>query len=176
MGLSYCRYIEIFKSSRNEIRAYYELPRRGMGGQRPGPYDRPMMGGPRGGFFGPGPGRGGALMDTMRSGGGYGGGKQSFVFLHTGIFGTDQLHFCSHQRQQNKTMTIVPNLWSVLVVYRTLSSKAMLTRTIKHVVIMLNEQKWAQNHLKLRYRQDENVNFQPHLNSRLNYLPETLTG
>ncbi len=73
-------------------------------------------------------------------------------------------------------MTIVPNLWSVLVVYRTLSSKAMLTRTIKHVVIMLNEQKWAQNHLKLRYRQDENVNFQPHLNSRLNYLPETLTG
>lgn len=47
-----------------------------MGGQRPGPYDRPMMGGPRGGFFGPGPGRGGALMDTMRSGGGYGGGEQ----------------------------------------------------------------------------------------------------
>lgn len=45
-----------------------------MGGQRPGPYDRPMMGGPRGGFFGPGPGRGGSLMDTMRSGGGYGGG------------------------------------------------------------------------------------------------------
>lgn len=49
-----------------------------MGGQRPGPYDRPMMGGPRGGFFGPGPGRGGALMDTMRSGGGYGGGKMEF--------------------------------------------------------------------------------------------------
>lgn len=59
-----------------------------MGGQRPGPYDRPMMGGPRGGFFGPGPGRGGALMDTMRSGGGYGGsGEQSFVFLHAEIFG-----------------------------------------------------------------------------------------
>ncbi|XP_039984188.1 heterogeneous nuclear ribonucleoprotein H3 [Xiphias gladius] len=72
------RYIEIFKSSRNEIRAYYELPRRGMGGQRPGPYDRPMMGGPRGGFFGPGPGRGGTLMDTMRSGGGYGGGYSGF--------------------------------------------------------------------------------------------------
>lgn len=84
-GLSYRRYIEIFKSSRNEIRAYYELPRRGMGGQRPGPYDRPMMGGPRGGFFGPGPGRGGALMETMRSGGGYGGGKQSFVFLYAEI-------------------------------------------------------------------------------------------
>ncbi|XP_054475743.1 heterogeneous nuclear ribonucleoprotein H3 isoform X1 [Anoplopoma fimbria] len=72
------RYIEIFKSNRNEIRAYYELPRRAMGAQRPGPYDRPMMGGPRGGFFGPGLGRGGALMDTMRSGGGYGGGYSDF--------------------------------------------------------------------------------------------------
>lgn len=46
-----------------------------MGGQRPGPYDRPMISGPRGGFFGPGPGRGGSLMEPMRSGGGYGGGK-----------------------------------------------------------------------------------------------------
>lgn len=58
-----------------------------MGSQRPGPYDRPMMGGPRGGFYGHGPGRGGALMDTMRSGGGYGGGKQMVVFLHVQIFG-----------------------------------------------------------------------------------------
>lgn len=66
------RYIEIFKSSRNEIRAYYEVPRRMMP-QRPGPYDRPIMG--RGGFFGPGPGRGGAVLDQMRSGGGgYSGG------------------------------------------------------------------------------------------------------
>lgn len=73
---SYFRYIEIFKSSRNEIRAYYEVPRRGMGAQRPGPYDRPMMSGPRGGFFGPSPGRGATMMDNMRSGGGYGGGKQ----------------------------------------------------------------------------------------------------
>ncbi|XP_068176639.1 heterogeneous nuclear ribonucleoprotein H3 [Antennarius striatus] len=72
------RYIEIFKSSRNEIRVYYELPRRGLGGQRPGPYDRPMMGGPRGGYFGPGSGRGGGLMDNMRSGGGYGGGYGGF--------------------------------------------------------------------------------------------------
>ncbi|XP_043111594.1 heterogeneous nuclear ribonucleoprotein H3 isoform X1 [Puntigrus tetrazona] len=62
------RYIEIFKSSRNEMRAYYEVPRRMMG-QRPSPYDRPMMG--RGGFFGPGPGRGSAALDQMRSGGGY---------------------------------------------------------------------------------------------------------
>lgn len=50
------------------MRAYYEVPRRMMG-QRPSPYDRPMMG--RGGFFGPGPGRGGDVLDQMRSGGGY---------------------------------------------------------------------------------------------------------
>lgn len=70
------RYIEIFKSSRNEIKAYYEVPRRGLGGQRPGPYDRPSMTGPRGGFYSPSPGRGGSLMDNIRGGGGggYGGG------------------------------------------------------------------------------------------------------
>ncbi|XP_072321962.1 heterogeneous nuclear ribonucleoprotein H3 [Eucyclogobius newberryi] len=72
------RYIEIFKSSRNEIRAYYEVPRRGLGGQRPGPYDRPVMTGPRGGFFSPSPGRGGALIDNIRGGGGYGGGYGGF--------------------------------------------------------------------------------------------------
>lgn len=80
VGLSHRRYIEIFKSSRNEIRAYYEVPRRGMGGQRPGPYDRPMMPGPRGGFLAAGPGRGGTLMDTMRGGGGYGGGRQGWCW------------------------------------------------------------------------------------------------
>lgn len=32
----------------------------------------------RGGFFGPGPGRGGALLDQMRSGGGYSGGYGGF--------------------------------------------------------------------------------------------------
>ncbi|XP_027030757.1 heterogeneous nuclear ribonucleoprotein H3 isoform X1 [Tachysurus fulvidraco] len=69
------RYIEIFKSSRNEIRAYYEVPRRMMG-QRPSPYDRPVMG--RGGFFGPGPGRGGAVLDQMRSGSSYSGGYSGF--------------------------------------------------------------------------------------------------
>ncbi|XP_055027213.1 heterogeneous nuclear ribonucleoprotein H3 isoform X2 [Misgurnus anguillicaudatus] len=51
------------------MRAYYEVPRRMMG-QRPSPYDRPLMG--RGGFFGPG--RGGAVLDQIRSGGGYSGG------------------------------------------------------------------------------------------------------
>ncbi|CAL9701728.1 unnamed protein product [Knipowitschia caucasica] len=75
------RYIEIFKSSRNEIRAYYEVySRRGLGAQRPGPYDRPVMNSPRGGFYGPSPGRGGALMDNVRGGGGggYGGGYGGF--------------------------------------------------------------------------------------------------
>lgn len=39
-------------------------------GQRASPYDRPVMG--HGGFFEPG--RGGAFLDQMRSGGGYSGG------------------------------------------------------------------------------------------------------
>ncbi|XP_028844985.1 heterogeneous nuclear ribonucleoprotein H3 isoform X2 [Denticeps clupeoides] len=69
------RYIEIFKSSRNEIRAYYEVPRRMMA-QRPGPYDRPMMN--RGGFFTPAQGRGGGVMEQMRGGGGYSGGYGNF--------------------------------------------------------------------------------------------------
>ncbi|XP_062909474.1 heterogeneous nuclear ribonucleoprotein H1, like [Mobula hypostoma] len=38
------RYIEIFKSSRAEVRTHYDPPRKLMGGQRPGPYDRPMAG------------------------------------------------------------------------------------------------------------------------------------
>ncbi|XP_003223731.3 heterogeneous nuclear ribonucleoprotein H3 isoform X2 [Anolis carolinensis] len=48
------RYIEIFKSSKSEIRGFYDPPRRMMG-QRPGPYDRPMGG--RGGYYGAGRGR-----------------------------------------------------------------------------------------------------------------------
>ncbi|XP_052006670.1 heterogeneous nuclear ribonucleoprotein H3 isoform X2 [Xyrauchen texanus] len=67
------RYVEIFKSSRNEMGMYYEVPRRMMA-QRPSPYDRRIMG--RGGFFGPG--RGDAVLDQMRSGGGYGGGYGGF--------------------------------------------------------------------------------------------------
>lgn len=35
------RYIEIFKSSRAEVRTHYEPQRKLMGMQRPGPYDRP---------------------------------------------------------------------------------------------------------------------------------------
>ncbi|XP_041079234.1 heterogeneous nuclear ribonucleoprotein H-like isoform X3 [Polyodon spathula] len=60
------RYIEIFKSSRSEVRTHYEPPRKPMGMQRPGPYDRP------GGGRGYNMGRGGSF-DRMRRGG-YGGG------------------------------------------------------------------------------------------------------
>lgn len=68
------RYIEIFKSSRNEIRSSYDPPRRIMGGQRPGPYDRPMGGG-RGAYYGAGRGN---MYDRMRGSGGYGGGYGGF--------------------------------------------------------------------------------------------------
>ncbi|KAL0162486.1 hypothetical protein M9458_041882, partial [Cirrhinus mrigala] len=60
-------YIEIFKSSRAEVRTHYEPPRKGMGMQRPGPYDRPSGGGR--GYNGMS--RGGSF-DRMRRGG-YGG-------------------------------------------------------------------------------------------------------
>uniref|UniRef100_W5N447 Heterogeneous nuclear ribonucleoprotein H1, like n=1 Tax=Lepisosteus oculatus TaxID=7918 RepID=W5N447_LEPOC len=65
------RYIEIFKSSRAEVRTHYEPPRKAMGMQRPGPYDRP--GGGRGYTN---MGRGGSF-DRMRRGG-YGGGYGSY--------------------------------------------------------------------------------------------------
>ncbi|XP_033908066.1 heterogeneous nuclear ribonucleoprotein H-like isoform X2 [Acipenser ruthenus] len=65
------RYIEIFKSSRSEVRTHYEPPRKPMGMQRPGPYDRP--GGGRGYNN---MGRGGSF-DRMRRGG-YGGGYGSY--------------------------------------------------------------------------------------------------
>uniref|UniRef100_A0A8C9S3M6 Heterogeneous nuclear ribonucleoprotein H1 n=1 Tax=Scleropages formosus TaxID=113540 RepID=A0A8C9S3M6_SCLFO len=57
------RYVEIFKSSRAEVRTHYEPSRKGMGVQRPGPYDRP--GGGRGYSS---TGRGGSF-DRMRRGG-----------------------------------------------------------------------------------------------------------
>ncbi|XP_078117055.1 heterogeneous nuclear ribonucleoprotein H [Sander vitreus] len=64
------RYIEIFKSSRAEVRTHYEPQRKPMGMQRPGPYDRPSGG--RGYNM---MGRGGSY-DRMRRGG-YGGGGVS---------------------------------------------------------------------------------------------------
>lgn len=63
------RYIEIFRSSRSEIKGFYDPPRRLLG-QRPGPYDRPIGG--RGGYYGAGRG---SMYDRMRRGGdGYDGG------------------------------------------------------------------------------------------------------
>ncbi|XP_077588404.1 heterogeneous nuclear ribonucleoprotein H isoform X3 [Stigmatopora nigra] len=69
------RYIEIFKSSRAEVRTHYEPQRKPMGMQRPSPYDRPSGG--RGGGGGGGGGysmmnRGGSYERMRR--GGYGGG------------------------------------------------------------------------------------------------------
>ncbi|XP_077329652.1 heterogeneous nuclear ribonucleoprotein H2-like isoform X1 [Lithobates pipiens] len=63
------RYIEIFKSSRAEVRTHYDPPRKLLGMQRPGPYDRP------------GAGRGYSAMgrgfDRMRRGA-YGGGYSGY--------------------------------------------------------------------------------------------------
>lgn len=70
--LNGCRYIEIFKSSRAEVRTHYEPPRKGMGMQRPGPYDRPSGGGR--GYNGMS--RGGSFDRVRR--GGYSGGETSF--------------------------------------------------------------------------------------------------
>uniref|UniRef100_A0A8C9NCH9 Heteroous nuclear ribonucleoprotein H3 n=1 Tax=Serinus canaria TaxID=9135 RepID=A0A8C9NCH9_SERCA len=68
------RYIEIFKSSKSEIRGFSDMPRRMMGQQRPGPYDRPLGG--RGGYYGAGRG---SMYDRMRrGGGGYDGGYGGF--------------------------------------------------------------------------------------------------
>ncbi|EFB22553.1 hypothetical protein PANDA_001623, partial [Ailuropoda melanoleuca] len=67
------RYIEIFRSSRSEIKGFYDPPRRLLG-QRPGPYDRPIGG--RGGYYGAGRG---SMYDRMRRGGdGYDGGYGGF--------------------------------------------------------------------------------------------------
>ncbi|XP_055518283.1 heterogeneous nuclear ribonucleoprotein H3-like isoform X1 [Leucoraja erinacea] len=68
------RYIEIFRSSRGEIRTYQDPPRRLMG-QRPGPYDRPMGG--RSGYGGPGPMRG-DMYDRSRRNSAYGGGYGNY--------------------------------------------------------------------------------------------------
>ncbi|XP_018106521.1 heterogeneous nuclear ribonucleoprotein H1 L homeolog isoform X2 [Xenopus laevis] len=78
------RYIEIFKSSRAEVRTHYDPPRKLFGMQRPGPYDRP------------GAGRGynnlGRGFDRMRRGA-YGGGYsgyEDYNGYNEYAFGTDQ--------------------------------------------------------------------------------------
>ncbi|XP_074088500.1 heterogeneous nuclear ribonucleoprotein H3 isoform X3 [Macrotis lagotis] len=69
------RYIEIFKSSRSEIKGFYDPPRRLLG-QRPGPYDRPLGG--RGGYYGAGRG--------SMGGHGYGGAGDASSGFHGGHF------------------------------------------------------------------------------------------
>ncbi|RXN07304.1 heterogeneous nuclear ribonucleo H-like protein [Labeo rohita] len=85
------RYIEIFKSSRAEVRTHYEPPRKGMGMQRPGPYDRPSGGGR--GYNGMS--RGGSF-DRMRRGG-YGGGVSDGRYGDGGNFQSTTGH-CVHMR------------------------------------------------------------------------------
>ncbi|KAL4828474.1 hypothetical protein H8958_012924 [Nasalis larvatus] len=64
------RYIEIFKSSRAEVRTHYDPPRKLMAMQRPGPYDR--LGASRG-YNSIGRGAGFERMRSGAYGGGYGG-------------------------------------------------------------------------------------------------------
>ncbi|XP_023680631.1 heterogeneous nuclear ribonucleoprotein H2-like isoform X2 [Paramormyrops kingsleyae] len=84
------RYIEIFKSSRAEVRTHYEPPRKTMGMQRPGPYDRP------------GGGRGynsmvrGGSFERMRRGG-YGGGLSDGRYGDGSSFQSTTGH-CVHMR------------------------------------------------------------------------------
>uniref|UniRef100_A0A8C9ELG2 RRM domain-containing protein n=1 Tax=Pavo cristatus TaxID=9049 RepID=A0A8C9ELG2_PAVCR len=63
-------YIEIFKSSRAEVRTHYDPPRKLMAMQRPGPYDRPGL---TRGYNSLGRGSGLERMRRGAYGGGYGG-------------------------------------------------------------------------------------------------------
>ncbi|XP_035290231.1 heterogeneous nuclear ribonucleoprotein H-like isoform X4 [Anguilla rostrata] len=85
------RYIEIFKSSRAEVRTNYEPPRKAMGMQRPGPYDRP--GGGRGYNSA---GRGGSF-DRMRRGG-YGVGVSDGRYGDSGSSFQSTTGHCVHMR------------------------------------------------------------------------------
>ncbi|XP_067422347.1 heterogeneous nuclear ribonucleoprotein H isoform X3 [Emydura macquarii macquarii] len=64
------RYIEIFKSSRAEVRTHYDPPRKLLAMQRPGPYDRPGVGR---GYSSLGRGSGFERMRRGAYGGGYAG-------------------------------------------------------------------------------------------------------
>ncbi|XP_035290232.1 heterogeneous nuclear ribonucleoprotein H-like isoform X3 [Anguilla anguilla] len=87
------RYIEIFKSSRAEVRTNYEPPRKAMGMQRPGPYDRP--GGGRGYNSA---GRGGSF-DRMRRGGyGVGEGVSDGRYGDSGSSFQSTTGHCVHMR------------------------------------------------------------------------------
>lgn len=69
------RYIEIFKSSRAEVRTHYDPPRKLLAMQRPGPYDRPGVGR---GYNSLGRGSG---FERMRRGA-YGGGMYPTTFRY----------------------------------------------------------------------------------------------
>ncbi|XP_059918790.1 heterogeneous nuclear ribonucleoprotein H isoform X1 [Gadus macrocephalus] len=92
------RYIEIFKSSRDEVRTHYEPQRKPMGMQRPSPYDRPSGGGRGYNMMG----RGGSY-DRMRRGG-YGGGGVGGGGVSDGRYGDSSSSFqsttghCVHMR------------------------------------------------------------------------------
>ncbi|KAJ8014938.1 hypothetical protein DPEC_G00020960 [Dallia pectoralis] len=105
------RYIEIFKSSRAEVRTHYEPQRKTMGMQRPGPYDRPsggrgynMMGG-----------RGGGSYDRMRRGGYGGGGSEGRYSDSSSSFQSTTGH-CVHMRglPYRATETDIYNFFSPL--------------------------------------------------------------
>ncbi|KAL0973829.1 hypothetical protein UPYG_G00211740 [Umbra pygmaea] len=88
------RYIEIFKSSRAEVRTHYEPQRKPMGMQRPGPYDRPLGG--RGYNMMGGRGGGGSY-DRMRRGG-YGGGVPEGRYGDSGSSFQSTTGHCVHMR------------------------------------------------------------------------------
>ncbi|KAK1788193.1 hypothetical protein P4O66_016656 [Electrophorus voltai] len=87
------RYIEIFKSSRAEVRTHYEPARKGMGVQRPGPYDRPSGGAGRGYNS---MSRGGSFDRTRR--GGYGGGVSDAPYRDGGNNFQSTTGHCVHMR------------------------------------------------------------------------------
>lgn len=103
------RYIEIFKSSRAEVRTHYEPQRKPMGMQRPGPYDRPSGG--RGYNM---MGRGGSY-DRMRRGG-YGGGVSDGRYADGGSSFQSTTGHCVHMRglPYRATETDIYNFFSPL--------------------------------------------------------------
>ncbi|XP_062379888.1 heterogeneous nuclear ribonucleoprotein H-like isoform X5 [Sardina pilchardus] len=103
------RYIEIFKSSRAEVRTHYEPQRKPMGMQRPGPYDRPGVGRGYNSL-----GRGGSF-DRMRRGG-YGGGVSDGRYGDGGSSFQSTTGHCVHMRglPYRATETDIYNFFSPL--------------------------------------------------------------
>ncbi|XP_041930860.1 heterogeneous nuclear ribonucleoprotein H-like isoform X3 [Alosa sapidissima] len=103
------RYIEIFKSSRAEVRTHYEPQRKPMGMQRPGPYDRPGVGRGYNSL-----GRGGSF-DRMRRGG-YGGGVSDGRYSDGGSSFQSTTGHCVHMRglPYRATETDIYNFFSPL--------------------------------------------------------------